>query len=53
MNTPQQDNQTASDDTRRLGQIRQLLADFDWEFDDGQYALEAIDRIANAEDPAS
>lgn len=34
-----------AEDTRRLGQIRALLARFDWEHDDRQYALEAIERI--------
>ena len=32
-------------DTRRLGEIQALLAGFDWECDDRQYALEEIDRI--------
>jgi len=32
-------------DTRRLDAIRVLLARFDWEHDDRQYALEAIERI--------
>jgi hypothetical protein len=33
-------------DNRRLGEIRALLARFDWERDDRQYALEEIERIA-------
>ena len=33
------------DESRQLAQIRQLLADFDWEFHDRQLALEAIERI--------
>ena len=33
------------DEARQLAQVRQLLADFDWEFADRQYALEAIERI--------
>jgi hypothetical protein len=33
------------DDARQLAEVRQLLADFDWEFADRQYALEAIERI--------
>ena len=33
------------EDTSRLGEIRGLLARFDWEHDDRQLALEAIDRI--------
>jgi len=36
-----------SEDTRRLAAIRALLAAFDWEHDDRQLALEAIDRIAD------
>jgi hypothetical protein len=35
----------AAGDTRHLNQIRDLLTDFDWEHDDRQYALEAIERI--------
>jgi hypothetical protein len=35
----------ARDDARQLAGIRQLLAAFDWEHDDRQYALEAIERI--------
>ena len=35
----------AAEDTRRLGEIRKVLAHFDWEHDDRQYALEAIERI--------
>jgi hypothetical protein len=30
---------------RQLAEVRQLLADFDWEFADRQLALEAIERI--------
>jgi hypothetical protein len=37
----------AAEDTRRLGEIRALLARFDWEHDDRQLALEAVDRIAD------
>ena len=33
------------DEARQLTQIRALLADFDWEFQDRQLALEAIERI--------
>jgi hypothetical protein len=36
-----------SEDTRRLNAIREVLNHFDWEFDDRQLALEAIDRIAD------
>jgi len=38
---------TAAEDTRRLDVIRGVLAAFDWEHDDRQLALEAIDRIAD------
>ena len=38
-------------DTRRLGEIRALLAAFDWEHDDRQYALEAVERIAGGDQP--
>ena len=34
-----------ADDTRRLDRIRVVLAKFDWEHDDRQLALEAIERI--------
>jgi hypothetical protein len=34
-----------ADDAGRLARIRQVLAEFDWEFHDRQLALEAIDRI--------
>jgi hypothetical protein len=37
-------------DTRRLAAIRALLARFDWERDDRQLALEAIDRIADGDE---
>jgi hypothetical protein len=33
------------DDARQLAEVRALLAEFDWEFHDRQYALEAIERI--------
>jgi hypothetical protein len=42
----------AADDTRRLGEIRALLARFDREQGDRQYALEAIGRIAEGETDA-
>ncbi|HEY1000336.1 MAG TPA: hypothetical protein VGD83_11905 [Streptosporangiaceae bacterium] len=32
-------------DTQRLDRIRVVLAKFDWEHDDRQFALEAIERI--------
>ena len=37
----------AAEDTRRLEAIRAVLAGFDWERGDRQYALEEIDRIAS------
>jgi hypothetical protein len=33
------------DESRQLAEVRQLLAEFDWEFHDRQLALEAIERI--------
>jgi len=33
----------------KLAEIRAILAAFDWERDDRQYALEAIDAILNRE----
>ena len=38
---------TEFEDTRRLNAIREVLSHFDWEHDDRQLALEAIDRIAD------
>lgn len=35
-------------DSERLAAIRALFADFDWELDDRQYALEAIERYASS-----
>ncbi len=40
-----------TDDARCLREIRDLLARFDWETDDRQYALEAIERIADGGQP--
>ena len=37
----------AAGDTRRLNAIREVLSRFDWEHDDRQLALEAIERIAD------
>ena len=34
-------------EARMVGEIRAILAAFDWERDDGQYALEAIERIVD------
>jgi len=36
-----------AEDTRRLSEIRELLSHFDWEHDDRQLALEAVERIAD------
>jgi hypothetical protein len=33
------------DESRQLAEVRAVLAAFDWEFDDRQYALERIERI--------
>ena len=41
----------AAGDTRRLGAIRNVLDRFDWEFDDRQLALEAIERIVGGGQP--
>jgi hypothetical protein len=40
-----------AEDTRRLAEIRALLAGFDWERDDRQYALEQIEMIAEGGQP--
>lgn len=40
-----------AEDTRRLDRIRVVLAKFDWEHDDRQLALEAIERIADGGQP--
>ena len=40
----------SAEDTRRLDAIRGLLARFDWEHDDRQLALEAIERIADGDE---
>jgi hypothetical protein len=37
----------AAEGTRRLNAIREVLSHFDWEHDDRQLALEAIERIAD------
>ena len=39
------DEDQAAEDVRRLDRIRVVLAKFDWEHDDRQLALEAIERI--------
>jgi hypothetical protein len=42
----------AAGDMRRLDRIRVVLAKFDWEHDDRQLALEAIERIAEGDTDA-
>jgi hypothetical protein len=42
----QPDPAWAAEAVRRLNEIRSILAGFDWEHDDRQLALEAIERIA-------
>ncbi len=37
------------DPAAQLAEIRAVLAAFDWEHDDRQYALEAIERITNGD----
>jgi hypothetical protein len=37
----------ATEDTQRLDRVRVVLAKFDWEHDDRQLALEAIERIVD------
>ena len=37
-------------DPRRLDAIRALLARFNWQCDDRQYALEKIERIVNGDE---
>jgi hypothetical protein len=41
----------AAEDTRRLDAIRELLSHFDWEHGNRQYALEAVERIADGGQP--
>jgi hypothetical protein len=36
-----------TDDAAKLAAVRDVLAAFDWESDDRQYALEEIDRIVS------
>jgi hypothetical protein len=38
------------DGARQLAEVRAVLAAFDWEFDDRQYALEHIERIVTGGD---
>jgi hypothetical protein len=40
-----------AEDTRRLNAIREVLNHFNWETDDRQLALEAIERIADGGQP--
>ncbi len=42
---------SAAEDTRRLDAIRGVLDRFDWEMDDRQLALEAIERITDGGQP--
>lgn len=37
----------AADDSAKLATVSAVLAAFDWESDDRQYALEAIDQIVS------
>lgn len=37
------------DPAATLDRVRRVLAEFDWEHDDRQYALEDIDRIVNGD----
>ena len=39
-----------SAEARMVGEVRAVLAAFDWEHDDRQYALEAIERIVSGDD---
>lgn len=50
--SPEAPEDDVAGDTRRLADIRALLARFDWEHDDRQLALEAIERIAEGESDA-
>jgi prevent-host-death family protein len=40
-------SETETDAQQRLAEIRAILAAFDWEHDDRQYALERIEMIAD------
>jgi hypothetical protein len=40
------------EDARRLGEIREVLRNFDWEYHDRQLALEAIERITEGKSDA-
>jgi len=42
---------SGAENTRRLNAIREVLSHFNWEFDDRQLALEAIERIAGGGQP--
>jgi hypothetical protein len=44
------DDEAEADEARRLREIRALLAAFDWEHDDHQYALERIEMIVAVDD---
>ena len=41
---------SAADAERMVADVRAVLADFDWECDDRQYALEKIERIVMDEE---
>jgi len=41
---------SGTEDSRRLAEIRAILAAFDWEHDDRQYALERIEMIVATDD---
>jgi hypothetical protein len=43
----EQDGASEAEDSQRLDRVRVVLAKFDWEHDDRQYALEAIERIVD------
>jgi len=43
----EQDGASEAGNTQRLDRIRVVLAKFDWEHDDRQFALEAIERIVD------
>ena len=43
-------SQPNEDAAAKLARVREVLAAFDWECDDRQYALEAIDGIVSGEE---
>ena len=48
---PAATTEATAEDTRRIQAIRAVLARFDWETSDRQYALKAIERIAEGGQP--